>query len=237
MYLEKSLEDLIKENKSNHVVTFNAQYAYEFMFNDYAKNLPEKTVFLLDSRPIYYFHKLLFNKISINQGSGLKDRILLLHNFFDYTILIGGEQEKKAILADKDNWKHYSNYIDLNSVDESIEKFNLRKFIGKKIMVLIFLGVPKQDIIAKKIHEKYGDSINIQTISLGGSLDMWNGKYKRSPYFFQIFCLEGLWRFINEPSVLRVKRIAISMIGLLVYPYIYFKISNNVNCRHSLNKK
>lgn len=68
-------------------------------------------------------------------------------------------------------------------------------------LVLVALGVPKQEIFIKKYKDEFPNTI---FVGVGGSFDVWSGNVKRAPKVFRQLGLEWFWRLIKEPS--RFKR-------------------------------
>lgn len=68
-------------------------------------------------------------------------------------------------------------------------------------LVLVALGVPKQEIFIKKYKNEFSNTI---FVGVGGSFDVWSGNVKRAPKAFRQLGLEWFWRLIKEPS--RFKR-------------------------------
>lgn len=68
-------------------------------------------------------------------------------------------------------------------------------------LVLVALGVPKQEIFIKKYKNEF---LNTIFVGVGGSFDVWSGNVKRAPKIFRQLGCEWLWRLIKEPS--RFKR-------------------------------
>ena len=64
-------------------------------------------------------------------------------------------------------------------------------------LVLVALGVPKQEIFIKKYLREFNNTI---FVGVGGSFDVWSGKVKRAPLFFRKIGCEWLWRLLKEPS-------------------------------------
>ncbi len=69
-------------------------------------------------------------------------------------------------------------------------------------VILVAMGVPRQEFFIKKIKEKKDDII---LIGVGGSFDVWSGFTKRAPVIWQKMGLEWLYRAIKQPE--RFKRI------------------------------
>ena len=87
------------------------------------------------------------------------------------------------------------------SVEDEQRIVNNLKSSNPKL-VLVALGVPKQEEFISKYKDEFNNTI---FIGVGGSFDVWSGKVKRAPLLFQRLGLEWLWRLLNMPS--RFKRI------------------------------
>ena len=72
----------------------------------------------------------------------------------------------------------------------------------KPKVLLVALGVPKQEFLIDKIKSKNNDII---LIGVGGSFDVWAGYVERAPKSWQNLGLEWLYRTIKQPE--RIKRI------------------------------
>lgn len=64
-------------------------------------------------------------------------------------------------------------------------------------LVLVALGVPKQEIFIKKYKNEFPNTV---FVGVGGSFDVWSGNVKRAPKIFRQLGCEWLWRLIKEPS-------------------------------------
>lgn len=69
-------------------------------------------------------------------------------------------------------------------------------------VVLVALGVPKQEFFINKLKSQKNDII---AIGIGGSFDVWAGYVQRAPQVWQKLGLEWLYRTIKQPE--RFKRI------------------------------
>lgn len=67
---------------------------------------------------------------------------------------------------------------------------------AKPGLVLVALGVPKQEFIIDKWHPELPGAV---IIGVGGSFDVWAGFVKRAPVVFQRLNLEWFYRLIKEP--------------------------------------
>jgi len=87
-------------------------------------------------------------------------------------------------------------------------------------LVLVALGVPKQEIFIKNIKPEFKNTL---FVGVGGSFDVWSGKVKRAPIFFRKIGCEWLWRLIKEPS--RFNRM-FPTLPLFLFKVIIEKITN-----------
>ena len=94
-----------------------------------------------------------------------------------------------------------------------IEKINS----AQPDLLLVCLGSPKQELwMAKHIGR-----LDVKICAgLGGSLDVFAGRVKRAPDFFQKFGLEWLYRLFREPS--RIKRMA--KLPLFVFAAVWKRV-------------
>lgn len=89
-------------------------------------------------------------------------------------------------------------------------------------LLLIALGVPKQEIWIKKYKHLFQNTV---LIGVGGSFDVWSGKVKRAPAFFRILKMEWFYRLVTEPY--RAKRIFTTL------PYFVWQVLMNLNRKES----
>ncbi|MBI4533765.1 MAG: WecB/TagA/CpsF family glycosyltransferase [Candidatus Melainabacteria bacterium] len=67
---------------------------------------------------------------------------------------------------------------------------------GKPDLVLVALGVPKQEYFIDRWHTFFPRAI---MMGVGGSFDIWSGASTRAPAIMQKFHLEWLYRLMKEP--------------------------------------
>lgn len=90
-------------------------------------------------------------------------------------------------------------------------------------LVLVALGVPKQEYFADHWRSRFGKAV---VIGVGGSFDVWAGAVKRAPKAFQRLHLEWFYRLIKEPW--RFKRMSSTL------PQFVVKVLLE-RCRQGLN--
>ena len=87
---------------------------------------------------------------------------------------------------------------------------------GAQILFVCF-GAPLQERWIIENKERL-DSVKLY-MGLGGALDVWSGKIKRAPLFFQKAGLEWLWRILKEPRRITV----VFQIPLFLYKVVRHK--------------
>ncbi len=78
-------------------------------------------------------------------------------------------------------------------------------------VILLALGIPKQDELAKELRKKFPAAI---IIGVGGALDFISGLKKRAPSWMQKFGLEWLYRLATEPRRLWRRYLLLYPIGV-----------------------
>lgn len=78
-------------------------------------------------------------------------------------------------------------------------------------LIVVALGVPKQELLASAIAERCPQT---PIYCIGGSLEMLGGIHRRAPRIIQSLGLEGVWRLVIQPRRDRLAR--------LIYSYAYF---------------
>jgi N-acetylglucosaminyldiphosphoundecaprenol N-acetyl-beta-D-mannosaminyltransferase len=80
-------------------------------------------------------------------------------------------------------------------------------------LLLVALGVPKQEYFLDKWHSSFPQTV---MIGVGGSFDVWTGTVKRAPAAFRRMHLEWLYRLLKEPWRYRRMGSALPSFGLQV---------------------
>lgn len=92
-------------------------------------------------------------------------------------------------------YKHNGYFNDEDEIINTIIEANPK-------VLLVAMGVPRQEFFMEKIKSKKNDII---LIGVGGSFDVWSGFTQRAPIAWQKLGLEWLYRTIKQPE--RFKRI------------------------------
>ncbi|HEY9870975.1 MAG TPA: WecB/TagA/CpsF family glycosyltransferase, partial [Candidatus Obscuribacterales bacterium] len=87
-------------------------------------------------------------------------------------------------------------------------------------LVLVALGVPKQEYFIDRWHAAFPRSV---MIGVGGSFDIWAGTSRRAPAAMQKLHLEWLYRLMTEPWRWRRMAQALPRFGLQVIADLLLK--------------
>ena len=140
--------------------------------------------------------------------------------------LLGGKEgvaEKAAkklneIYPNLDICGTYHGYFEKSGEENSVVVKKINES-GAKILFVCF-GAPLQERWIIENKERL-DSVKLY-MGLGGALDVWSGKIKRAPLFFQKAGLEWLWRILKEPRRITV----VFQIPLFLYKVVRQKYLN-----------
>lgn len=142
---------------------------------------------------------------SNNNGTDLLPRVLEV--FKGKTIAIIGTEDR--ILTDMKELlnSEYSikNCYTMNGFDFSFEEYLEFLNIREPQMILLAMGMPKQEIFAKYLKEQYE---NPSLVFNGGAIiNFMTGHEKRAPRVLRSIGCEWLWRLIQDPKRLYVRYI------------------------------
>lgn len=123
-----------------------------------------------------------------------------------YPIALIGAKEDTLIKASDNLINDYPNlniaYKHDGFFDENEENEILDELVNiQPKIVLVALGVPKQEYVIKRFRNKLDKTI---FIGVGGSFDVWSGEIQRAPIAFRKVGCEWLYRLLKQPS--RFKR-------------------------------
>lgn len=210
--LLKKLKKSFKNQQKEFIITANAEIFMDALNNpDIDEILTNKNnTIIADGISIIktakYFDINIKNKIA---GVELCEELLnYASNNKLTTFIYGSKQEALDLLVKKyPNLKsnNLKNGYDFSS--EEITKEIKRK---KPDLVIVALGVPKQELFINSVFKQISKGI---FIGVGGSIDVISGYKKRAPRFYRKHNLEWLYRILKEPK--RIKRFYQNNIKLL----------------------
>jgi len=209
------------EEKSSQIYTY---FSFHCM-NEFYENKNYSLLLLNDINVyaadfgIYLLLKILGYK-SIKKFNGSDFNKLIIH----YMLLsnkkyyfIGGNFTSAELQKIKPNLSGYQNGF-FKTEDESEILNNIEK--SESDLVIIGMGIPKQEILAKKIKE-YGAKVPI--LCVGNFMEFYLGTVKRAPKIIRGSGLEWIFRLLTEPKRLW-KRYLIGIPKFIYRSYlIYYK--------------
>ncbi|BBE31835.1 LPS biosynthesis protein [Tepiditoga spiralis] len=184
------------------ITTLNALMYMEYLKkSDYNKAIKESTFSIPDGFGIVKLLKKY--DIFTEKCSGIETMKEICKNSKDGIYLLGSK-ENNVNNAAKNLKKLFNTnivgvhhgYFSINDEEKIISDINS----SKAKFLFVGMGIPKQELFIMRNYEK----LNIDFImGVGGSIDVFAGKVKRAPAFFQKFGLEWLYRMICEPKRLK----------------------------------
>ncbi len=220
-------EDLLKEEKFlKFIVTVNAEFIVKANNNDDFKKIINSNYATFDGQVPYLLAKLQNPKLNFDKLSGsdlIYDFCNMAKNERRKVFLLGGYEQSNSD-AVKTLRKRYNISIDGFSpiykpypFDVSHDETILKVIKEAKAEILfVGFGAIKQEFWIDQ-HKSELESMGIKwVIGSGGTFEFVSGKIKRSPKILQRIGLEGLFRFVMEPSKLRFQRLLTSF-GIFRY--------------------
>jgi N-acetylglucosaminyldiphosphoundecaprenol N-acetyl-beta-D-mannosaminyltransferase len=211
---KKYINELIEKRIGGYSVAINAEKIMMYNRSENIKNIIDNSILPIPDGSGSIIGLKLLHKIS-SIKLNLPKVIYEIANEQKYRLFIFGASEEVNSLASNNLKKKYENINIVGSrngynIDQN-EIYSLIKDSNPQI-VLIALGSPKQEVLAKELLITFPD---ILFIGCGGALDIISGKVKRAPLFFQKNHLEWFYRLLTNP--LRIKR-------QKVLPIFFFKL-------------
>ena len=216
-------------NKEHLSLTYLNQHCFNIYnsHSEYRKLLNNNFAVFIDGFGIYAALKLLgYKDVQKFNASDLYNKIFAVFSKERIKFFLIGGNFKNDFISDitiekKLNICGYQNgYFEDENLDSIIGKIK----ISTPEVIVLGMGVPKQELLAAKI----SDSIpGIIILCVGGFLEFYFGTIKRVPQFFKNSGFEWFYRFLQEPARLW-KRYFLG-IPLFLYNVIKIKLSNKKN--------
>lgn len=196
---KKDIEDIFDKAVSGEklLITYFNKHCFNVYYenSDYRKVLEKFTVYT-DGIGIYLGLRFLgknpdkhnatdLNHILFSKFIKEKIPVFILGGNFNEKELMRASKEKGLIVAGYKNG--FFNYYHDEILNEIIQK--------NPVVIVIGMGVPKQEFIAEKIYSKYQCSI----ICVGSFMEFYFGTIKRAPIIMRKFGMEWLFRIYTEP--------------------------------------
>lgn len=227
MYLGKvkiscySLDELLTLSESlKHVITVNAEAIVRAQNDLKLLNIINKGSATIDGQIPLWIFKRKYPKIKIDKLSGSD----MIYDICEWAskknlkiFLLGGNEYSNELSVQK---LHEKYHVAIKGFSPEYAPYpfseNLNQLILKEIkefspnIIFVGFGMGKQEYWIddnKQILEDAGVQL---AIGCGGTFDFAAGTIKRAPVLIQNIGLEGIWRFIMEPKMFRLKRILLS---------------------------
>lgn len=198
----RSIMNSVKRGEGMWVVTLNLQMIYRARSQrGYRELLNKADLFIADGVPLIWASKVKAGAPEIagrSNGTDLVKKLLTSDAGFRLGV-IGGHQPERVVQKLNagllDDAYFYDGAVDMDDTD------TVSKLIGdlkraNTNLLLLGLGVPKQDELAWKIRQHAKE---ITVIGVGGAFDLLSGEKVRAPAWMQKNGLEWLHRLVSEP--------------------------------------
>ncbi|HHD82246.1 MAG TPA: glycosyltransferase [Campylobacterales bacterium] len=220
---EKLLEE---EPKLKFIIPVNAEVIVKANKHHHLKEIINKNHATFDGQIPYILANLQYKSLKFDKLSGSD----LIYDFCNMAkkenkkiFLLGGYEEsnRDAVKMLRERYhiridgfspvyQPYPFTVEHNS--HILEKIKS----AKPDIMFVGFGALKQELWIQE-HQSMLEQIGVKwIIASGGTFEFVSGKIKRSPKFIQTIGMEGIFRFLVEPSKLRFKRIIVSF-GIFRY--------------------
>lgn len=196
--IDKELSD----HNQKVIVTANPEI---MMFSEgneelYKELINERTLITADGIGVVKAYKKLFKKdVSRITGVEIVEHLLSSAEKNKYRVLIYGTKQE---VLDKLITNYENDDVDIqikaiNGYDYDVGYVREAVLDYKPNIVLLCLGVPRQELVAFELAKSTNDVIYI---GCGGSIDVLSGSIKRAPDLVQKLNLEWLYRIAKQPK-------------------------------------
>ncbi len=219
--LKKCLINFINSNKQHQIVTVNPEFIIISQKNKkFKKIINNSSLATIDGSGIIWALKFMKHKVSLDDritGVDLTKILINLSINNNYKILFclnskGLTNNNDLFIKLKNKYKNLNFQIG----DEKTALIKAKKF--KPEIILVGFGAPKQDLW---INDNFKNIPKTKiAIGIGGTLDFLSEVIKRAPKFLKSLGLEWLWRLIQQPKLIRSKRI---LKAIIIFPYLIIK--------------
>lgn len=216
------LNEILRPDGFPKTIAFLNAYAMMLSLrdNEFFKRLSGATYLLRDGIGVKYLLSSIFLDSGLNlNGSDLIPEIISLVPKESRIALMGTNDKALDLVSEKMRVDGFSNVSTLDGFrnDEDylhhVQENNPR-------LVLLGMGMPKQERVAEMIASKFPDR-DLVIVFGGGILDFLSGLKQRAPSRIRKYNLEWLYRFSKEPRRMYARNIE-SLI-FVVYTKMYAK--------------
>ena len=195
------IDEVITNNSKVQFITLNTEMIMDSLNDSNFLNILNNSEIILESNGVC-FYMLSRYGIKVNPINGIDLAEAIISK--GYKVFILGTK-KEVLNSAVNNLK--SKYVNSNIVgfydgyfDNNEEVIDLINSSRAEVL-LVGLGSPKQEFWIKDNMENIKANV---FIGIGGSIDVWGGRFKRAPYVIRKLKLEWLYRTFQDPK--RIKR-------------------------------
>jgi N-acetylglucosaminyldiphosphoundecaprenol N-acetyl-beta-D-mannosaminyltransferase len=189
--------------KGLNVVTLNAEMVIAAQKDsNLDRIIRHSSLIIADGAGVVWALKLQGRKLSRLPGIELADATLELASKLGKKVsLIGGKSAVLDSLIEVVKMRYPGIILGPSHhgyfTDDDAEEILTEISQGEPDLVLVALGVPRQEMFIDNYRTKYFPKAVL--IGVGGSFDVWTGNVKRAPEIMRKLNCEWLWRLIKEP--------------------------------------
>jgi N-acetylglucosaminyldiphosphoundecaprenol N-acetyl-beta-D-mannosaminyltransferase len=201
-HYEMWLADRLREGRSTHVVTLNAEMAIQAEANpELARCIHQADLVVPDGSGVVFYLRLRGCRSDRVPGIEVAANLLKLAASAGWSVFFYGGKPGVPEAAQA-NWQQSYPSLRIVGVQhgyvqaaEEQELLNRLQTLQPQI-ILVGLGVPRQELWIEQYRHLCPHSI---WIGVGGSFDIWAGLKERAPEWFQENHLEWMYRLYQEP--------------------------------------
>lgn len=197
------VEKNLKQEKKMFIITANPETFMMGRDKEFAQILSSSFVTLIpDGISIVKSSKFL--NIAVKEritGIDLTTELLFLANKYQAKVCLLGSKKEVLKKMQENIQNAYPNIklgkcLDGYVLEEEMDKYMQSLVKEKPDIVLVALGIPRQEQLISKHYSKFSKGI---FVGVGGTFDVLSGTKKRAPKVWQKLNLEWLYRIIKEP--------------------------------------
>ena len=216
------------EGRTSCLLTYFNQHCFNIYSSDenYRNLIDSKFATYIDGMGIRFALKLFGHKISAPfNASDLNEKLFDFFARKNYSIyLIGGDISEEIIYGPSSNKLNLKGYIK-GFFNAEEEEFFLQQITDSKPdVVIVGMGVPKQEAFSEKLSNKIN---RVSIICVGNFLEFHYGTIKRIPTIFRNLGIEWIFRLFSEPGRLWKRYI----LGIPLFFYLlvkeYYAVNNS----------
>lgn len=219
---------LNSDEKFKHIVTVNAEYIVNAQKDEKLKNIICSNYSTFDGQIPYVLAKLITGRRDFEKISGsdfIYDACEYAKNNSKKVFLLGGKlsSNQRSVKTLREKYE-----IEIEGYSPDYKPYPFDKSHNERILncikqaksdiLFVGFGAIKQDYWIEDNMDNL-KNIGIEfAIGSGGTFEFVSEEIKRAPFFIQKIGLEGIYRFLKEPKLFRLKRLAVSF---KIFKYVF----------------